>query len=236
MTIGMLRAVNEYKISTDIVSNVILISMFVSLLLTSADRFVALRFPMKYKVATGKCVIRVICCSWLPALCFIVIVKVKGVDVNQLKIVHTIMIAVATTVLMTTNALVYVVAKKHQKFVRENSYQYYRKERRKDKSMKATYFCVAVVMNFIVFWMPHCVHDITELTSSLGACGHMDVAEIVVAQLTPLNSLTDPILFICLSARTQLEIKKLVRPDTLSVKRQITEIVSTSALLSVTRL
>ena len=153
------------------------------------------------------------------------IVKVDGIHADQLKIVHTIMIAIATIVLTVSNMMVYVVAKQHRHFVRRNSYLQYSKEKKKSKSLKASYFCLAVVLNFIVFWAPHGVHDIIELSSSVHRNVNEDVLDIIVKQLTPLNSLTDPILFICLSTKTQHEIKKLLIPG-FAMKRQLTEIVS----------
>ena len=234
ITIGLLRGVGLYKISSDIVSNVILISMFVSLLLTSADRLVALKFPLKYKLATSKGVIRILAISWLPAICFIIVVKVKGVDSNQLKLGHTITIGFASIILMTTNIMIYTIAKKHHKFVRQNSYLRYRREQKNEKSMKATYLCIAVVLNFILFWMPHCVHDTVELTSIISRPNHTNAADIIVGQLTPLNSLTDPILFISLSSRTQVELRKLFRLGS-ALERQATGSFSSTASPSITR-
>ena len=84
--------------------------------------------------------------------------------------------------------------------------------------MKACYVCLAVVLNFIVFWVPHFVQDVIELTSEEGEEGghhHHDgtgnQVEVVVKQLTLCTSLTDPVLFVCLSTGTQNQLKKVLR-------------------------
>ena len=217
MTIGLLRVVSSYKISTDISSNVLLISMFASLLLTSGDRLFALKCPLKYKLVTGKMVVRLIIASWIPSLMFTVVAHVSDVGGGEMRIIHTVLIAIAATVLAVCNVIIYVVVRDHQKFVRKNSYVPPKKgrfamkgsRRKRTSSLKASYICLAIVLNFIVFWLPHCVHDIIELTSELLISPNLDVLDIVVKQLTLLNSFTDPI--VCLSTKTQMEIKKIFK-------------------------
>ena len=211
MTIGLLRIISCYRISVDVVSNVLLISMFNSLVLTSADRLAALKYPMKYKLLTSKMVVRTLVLSWIPSILFSIVAWWKGVSVEQLQLVHTSMIAIAATVLLMSNVLIFLVVKDHQAFLRKNTFSPNRNtESRRRGNLKASYICIAIVMNFIVCWIPHCVHDLIELTSSsLLDSVDAGVLDITVKQLTLLNSLSDPILFICLSTKTQQEIRKL---------------------------
>ena len=109
-------------------------------------------------------------------------------------------------------------------FVRKNS-SLMKKRNKRNKSLKATSICLAVVLNFIVFWVPHCVHDVmqwsehsTGVHGGGGGGGHGggggeggDVMGVVVKHMTLCTSLTDPILFICLSTTTQREIVKLLK-------------------------
>ena len=59
-----------------------------------------------------------------------------------------------------------ITARKHHSFVRKNSCLTTKKIKSRNKSLKAISICVGVVLNFIVFWMPHCVHDVMEMTST----------------------------------------------------------------------
>ena len=214
MIIGVLRIVSCYKISSEIISNGLLISMFINLLLTSAYRLAALKFPTKYKLLTNRIVMCALLMSWTPSICFSVTTFLNGVTEDQLRYIHTLMIAVASGVLMSTTILMFIVIKKHQQFFRTNSrWASNLRGKKCSRNLKATYICIAIVMNFIVCWLPHCVHDIIKLTSSWLDSLYVDnIVDIVVTQLALLNSLSDPVLFICLSASTQKELKKLFRP------------------------
>ena len=213
IAIGVLHLISYYmEVGDYVVDNILLISMFISLLLTTVDRLLALKFPLRYKLLTSTVVKKVLLVSWLPAVCFAIIAKVDGVSGNQLNIVHTVLIGAASMVLALANTMMYVIARSHQTFVRRNStVSSLNKKRKKNKSLKASSICLAVVLNFIVFWMPHCVHDVMEMTSH----GHDDVTDdvtgVVVKQLTLCTSLTDPILFICLSSNTQKEMVKVLK-------------------------
>ena len=226
MIIGFLRITSSYRISVDVGSNVLLISMFISLLLTSADRLLALKFPLKYKLVTSETVMKILLLSWLPAVCFVLTAYLRGIDSKELKMAHTILVAVATLILTAFNIMILIIAKNHQHFVRRNSHLRFTKQKRgKNTTVRASYVFIAVVMNFIVFWMPHCIHDVIELTGVKGVTSQdSDVLDIAVKQLTLLNSLSDPILFLCLSVSTQKELRSLSKPST--VKRQLTTVLN----------
>ncbi len=169
---------------------------------------------------------KVLLLSWLPAVCFVLSAYLRGIDSQELKMGHTILVVVATFILTAFNIMILIIAKNHQHFVRRNSHLRYTKQKRgKNTTVRASYVCIAVVMNLIVFWMPHCIHDVIKMTSSRVTSHDLDVLDITVRQLTLLNSLSDPILFLCLSVSTQKELRSLLsKPST--ANRQLTTILN----------
>lgn len=189
-----------------IINNGILLAMFSSLMITTADRFIAIKYPFFHNSITSKVVVIVVMTSWMPTIIFLVVTSaVGGITSQNLKVVHVIMIASASTVLAVSNILVYIVAKKHEQFLKENSAN--RKQTEKS-TLKATYVCLCIVLSFIVFWLPYCIHDILELIGSLDGGSGFDI---IVEQIALFNSLIDPILFVCLSKLVRKEISHIVQ-------------------------
>ena len=216
VNIGILQIVCFSVDQTDyIVENVLLISMFISLLLITADRLAALRFPYRYRSLSGTIVLRIIIISWLPSVCFAVTATVQRVTLYDLNMIHSVLIGIASLILAAANSMVLVITKKHRRFMKKHSTVHLDKHTCRNSTMKASYVCFAVVLNFIVFWMPHCVHDIIEMTSSSVNHNFHDVQknkglEILVRQLKLFTSLSDPIFFIFMSPQTRKEAKRFI--------------------------
>ena len=193
-----------------IITNSLLLAMFCSLMLTTGDRFFAIKFPSRYNLVTSKSVILVLVSSWVPTLIFVTVVRSVGISSNGLKVIHIAIIGFSSVVLAASNVKVYIIARNHDRFVKENSMCRKRIIGEKNKLLKASYVCFAIVFNFIIFWMPYCIHDIMELTHMYEST-NQNIFDIIVEQIALLNSLSDPILFIILSTHTRREIKKLFK-------------------------
>lgn len=192
-----------------VIINGLLLTMFVNLMLTTADRFLCMKYASRYCQLTGNNVIIILCCSWIPTLVFVPIVKLIGITPDGLKLMHIVIIMISCLVLGISNFKVYYMAKNHDRFVKHNSNQRRRFKGGKKKFLKASYICFAVVFSFILFWMPYCFHDILELADiNIIAKKHYSF-HTIVEHLALLNSVSDPIIFTFLSIPTRKEIRLL---------------------------
>ena len=216
---------NLYSLFGDhIINNALLLSMFCSLMVTTVDRFVAIKFPFRHKSLTSGGVILILSCSWVPTIIFVTIATTIGITTDRMKLIHVIMIAVAATVLAASNIMVYIVAKNHDIFIKENSICRRRKYGPHNRFLKASYVCFAIVFTFIMFWSPYCIHDLLELTETyIPSKG--SVFSIAAEQISLLNSLIDPILFSYLSKHVRQELKILFRAMKCNKKEEDNDIV-----------
>lgn len=187
--------------------NGLLVAMFCNLVLTTFDRYIAIKYPRRYEMLSTTCVVFILICSWIPTVIFVVIVKKKGMTWNEMKVMHIMFISISCIILASSNFMVYYIAKSHDRFLRHNSLQ--RRRLAPHRFLKASYVCFSVVFSFVLFWMPYCIHDILELTR-LYVADNENLFDIIVEQLALLNSLTDPIIFVFLSIPTRNEIRRLI--------------------------
>lgn len=207
LSISCMISYYYYWVFDYIIINGLLLTMFLNLMLTTADRFMAMKYPSRYLQLTGKKVIFILFCSWIPATFFVPVVRFIGIKPEGLKVMHVSIILLSSIVLASSNFMVYCIARNHETFVKKHSNHSRKSTERKKKFLKASYICFAVVISFILFWMPYCIHDILELLEINIKVNHY--LHTVVEQLALLNSLTDPIIFTFLSISTHKEIKVL---------------------------
>lgn len=189
-----------------VIINGFLVAMFSSLLLTTMDRFAAIKYPFRYKLLTSREVIAMITCSWVPTIVFVAMVAGIGITPKQVKLTHIVIILTSSLVLSILNGTVFIATKHHIHFIKENTLM---RANREINFRKTTYVCVAFVFSFILFWMPYCVHDIMEITHAYNHSKEF-MFDMTVEQMALFNSFVDPVMFLCVSTATRAEIKKLV--------------------------
>ena len=138
--------------STEVVINCsFFVSMFFSLMLLSLQRMFSIKFPFAYRNVHTLQVMIVVVLSWLPGTVFLCVLLVQGATETILDITTTALIAVAIVVLTTSNVVVYVSAKNHDRFVKKHTMrQHMINNTGNGKIMKASYVCFALVGTFVV--------------------------------------------------------------------------------------
>ena len=190
-----------------VITNAVLIEMFVSLIICSADRLFAINFPFRHNDVRKKHVFMILLCSWIIPIIFITLsLKVHIVQL-YMTVIMTIMIGVAASILTLSNLLVYISAVKHDRFVRKNSSSINRSEK---KMLKASYVCLGIVSTFLLCWVPYFVHNMSTLLKIYrpGSNKHFTI---ITEHFAFFNSLLDPILFIVLSQDTRNKILELLK-------------------------
>ena len=188
-----------------------LMEMFFSLILSTCDRFFAIKFPFKHSSVKRKHVVFLLSLTWILSIVFTISSLTIGVTQYHLAIVSTVLITLATIILSSSNLMVYFIAKRHQVFLKANA----RRNRNDDstydgKVMKASYACFAIVFSFVISWTPFVVHSIMALTHVYHP-GSEKVFTLFVEQFALLNSLFDPVLMIVFSNDCQEVLMKLCR-------------------------
>ena len=191
-----------------IISNGLLLAMFCSLMVTTADRFVAIKFPFRHNSLTGRNVLLIVSASWIPGICFVVTVLTTGITPYRMKVIHIVVILTSIFVLALSNLVVYFAARNHNEFLKQHTPQ----KGKLDKNLRASYVCFALVITFISFWIPYLIHDILELAHIQFI--NSEAFEVAVEQIALLNSLVDPILFVVFSKRLRNELYLLTRKIT----------------------
>ena len=97
-----------------IITNALLFTKFLSLVLTTADRYVCIVYPYRYKQLTNRSAFVTILLSWVPAVVFTVTgIAIGTIDDRDLCIVQITAFLLASVVLIGSNVKIYTIAKKH---------------------------------------------------------------------------------------------------------------------------
>jgi len=208
----------QFYILVDI-GNAIVMEIFISLIIYSADRLFAINLPFTHKFLKLKHVAVAVMISWLLPVAFALLSLNLPVIQQYMDVILTVMIGAAATVLTITNVVVYFMATKHDRFVRENTDRWstYGKYYTGKQMLKASSVCLCVVSSFVLCWLPYLVHSVLSLLSVYEP-GSKKAFTIVAKQLALVDSLLDPVLFVLLAPDARLVIFKL-----LSVRRSSTE-------------
>ena len=190
----------------------ILIEMCIALIMYTLDRLFAIMTPFKYEAITSNHVFRAILLSWLPmvtlivtSMIFFVYPSKMGMLGYYVGVVATSLIAVAATVLIVSNVIVYRVAKIQYEAI-QNTHVFQQNETGREKRMlKSTYVCSCIVGSFVVSWLPQCLCNILVYTNIVQ--GIPSLALHLVQSLPPINSLLDPVFFILFRKDVKRELK-----------------------------
>lgn len=202
-----------------ITANALLMELFVTLMISTCDRFYAIKFPFEHGNVTKKQVTAIICFSWLPSLIFVVLSVILGVTQYQLSIMTTALIALATVVLSASNIMIFIIAKKHERFLHTNARGRTNatdtttvgsaNRKPKTKILKASYACFAVVFSFVLFWAPFLAHSILAI-AHIYTPSSKSIFTLFVEQFALVSFLIDPILLMAFSTDIQMLIKRVI--------------------------
>ena len=189
-----------------IFKNAILIGMFLSLMITSADRYYCIMYPFEYGV-TSKYVVLILLCSWIPSIISVSLSVILGLTNYHCVIICTVLIAVSTLVLLGTNLKLYMVAQRHALVIKKYHVGKYFKSA---VELKATFVCFAIVFSFILLWFPYGVHNALTLVNIYNPSTEKGFT-LSVIKLSLLNSLVDPLLFVIFNRDIKEELGKILR-------------------------
>ncbi|XP_057310071.1 P2Y purinoceptor 8-like [Hydractinia symbiolongicarpus] len=186
----------------------------------TADRLVAIRWPLFYQTLTKKKVILICIQPWLFSLFFLLTLQLFHFPKETGDVVAIILVSIMSLVLIISNTIIYRVVLKHVKEIKKTTVgveNIDKTDREKIKSrhekiekrrMRSVYICSGIVVSYIVCWAPHMIHDIIKMTNIdstiVGARSHWPKITLVVAFLNPI---IDPLIWISLNRRIKKEIK-----------------------------
>jgi len=196
---------SHHPIEEVIVNNGLLLQMFLALILTTLDRYLAIQYPYRYEKIKTRSVFRVIAATWVLTFVFIgVSLYFKNMDdVIDLKllVVSTAIISIAIVVLCCSNLKVHLVAKHAAETLTKNKHT---------KILKSTYVCFALVFSFVVSWLPYLVQNILRLCKIYHADGSATSTRVLV-QVAFMNCLLDPILFVAFRKDAKKEVGRIFK-------------------------
>lgn len=191
------------------VNNGLLMELFSALFLTTMDRLITIKYPYKYAQVQLSQITVIICCSWLPGLIFVFGSILTRVSQEIMTITNIILIGFATIVLVSSNSIIHAIARRHWAVINGRSVQASSNLSAERKRLKSTYVCHAIVLSFLVFWLPYFFHDIlllknkpVKLNRELTAC---------VEVLSVANSITNPIFFVLFRKDAKKELRRLLK-------------------------
>lgn len=190
-------------------NNGLLIEMFLAMVLATIDRLIAIRFPYVYVNIQTKHTLFGVACSWLPGIIFTVTAVIFLPRQEYMSILSTVLLCVAMIILVSSNASVYVIARKQWHGIRTRCTQASFRGFKENKQLKSIYVCLSIVTSFFVFWMPYLVHSLMFLLAGDDA---VNLKLTMCVELVAFaNSLTDPILFVVFRKDARKEVRRLLK-------------------------
>ena len=187
-----------------------MIVMFVILMVLTMERIAVIKFPFKYADVESKHMVIINLFSWLPTIMFVCSSIICEIQEDVLTITTAVLIAVAITLLSLSNAIIYSVAKKHDQFLKTNAAHRQGNGNHSTKVLKASYVCFAIVLSFVICWLPYLTHNLLAIVGVYKPSGDKTFTK-VVEHIAFLNSLVDAVLFIWLSREPKKELARAFR-------------------------
>ena len=188
----------------------LMIAMLVVLMVLTMERVAVIKFPFKYADVESKHIVIINLFSWLPTIIFVCSSFICEIQEHVLTITSAVLIAVAITLLSSSNVIIYSVAKKHDQFLKNNATHRQGNGNHSTKVLKASYVCFAIVLSFVIFWLPYLTHNLLAIVGVYKPSAEKTFTK-VVEHVAFLNSLVDAVLFIWLSRETKKELVKVFR-------------------------
>ena len=190
-----------------IINNGFLMEMFFSLIITTCDRYIYIRYPFKYERLTTKTVVFIILCSWVISAIVVALSVIFEASQYRCTMVSTSLILISSITLASSNINIYVIARRHANAIRRNSRTFANaKEETLPRITKSTYACFAIIISFVVLWCPYFVHNMMAILT-IYTPSRDKVFTRAVVHIAWFNSLVDPALYICFNKNT----KKVLR-------------------------
>lgn len=193
-----------------IISNGLLIELYLSMIITSTDRFISIKYPFKYQKVRTKTITIAIGIAWIPSVLFVSIAVALNVNQYFCTVLSTILISSATILLSIFNLNIYIIAKRHKDSIMRLIKVIEGNDKQMAKISKSTYVCFAIVFSFIILWMPYLIHNILVLLKSYRPDSENTFTK-TVEHVALYNSLIDPLLFVCFSKDVKRELKKVCK-------------------------
>ena len=164
---------------------------------------------VKYLSIRTKHIMVAVVCSWLLGVGLFVLMLLLEVGLHELVIIQVVFITSSAVALTVCNIIIYITAKKHDRFVRQNGALPLVHVVKKPKMLKASRVCIVVVFSFVLLWLPFMVHDILHL---IGRYQPADgkLFTMIVEHVGYSNSFIDAIVFVWLHKDTKKELKMLL--------------------------
>lgn len=209
-----------------IISQGLLVELLLSMVSLTYERLLAVKYPLSHGNLNGKYVFGAICCSWLLPTIFVSLALYYRMTRWQYIIFGTVLLPVAGLTLSVANIAIYLLIKQHDAFVKNNAHK--RSKHTSNRSiLKPSYICFALVITFVLLWMPYFIRQLFllfKVTSSEHTVRFYDIAVVIAHS----NSLVDPLIFIYLSSPVKKKVKALfTRKNNCSSSSSVGTIVET---------
>ena len=200
--------VSKFYMSVEVVifSNGCLVELFLSLILITSDRCINIKFPFEYENIKTKKVILMITCSWVITTIFVILYVEVVTSEYYRVVISTILLGVATFSLTLSNLTIYIIARRHVNAIQMNTT--YCDVKKRKGILKSTYVCFSFILSFVISWLPLFLHNVMALVEEYKP-SHKKLFTKVVVRMAMLNSLLDPLLYICFNRDVKRELKMI---------------------------
>ena len=199
-----------------IVSNGLLVAMFLSMVVVTMDRFILITYPYRYEKLRTYHVAIAISTTWAVSVAFVVLAVAFDVTQHFCTVMSTTLIAGSSLALSLSNLNIYRIAQRHAKCIQHevhDSHTRTRLQKRTVKNLKSLYVSLSIVLSFVVLWSPFFVHNLLVLTR-VYVPGNRKLFTQIVEHVALLNCIVDPVLFVVLSKDVKRELRKLQKCGT----------------------
>ena len=192
------------------VNNGLLMALFTSLFLTTMDRLITIKYPSKYAQIRLTQINAIICCSWLPGIMFVFGSILSRVPQNIMTVINIILIGFASIVLVLSNCIIHAIARRRWLVINSRAVHPSSSDLNSEKKrLKSTYVCHAIVISFLVFWLPYFVHDISLLQNKHHSLNHKWTACVEILSIA--NAILNPICFVLFRKDAKEELRRLLK-------------------------
>lgn len=189
------------------INNGLLIQMFLSMVLATIDRLIAIKHPYVYGNIRTKQVVIGMICSWCPGMLFIIVAMICSPKQKYMTMVSTGLIGFSMLVLVSSNLCIFFIARKHWNDIISRCTQASFKGLDENKRLKSLYVCLSIVISFLVLWMPYFIHGAMLLVSGYGLIEEKFTKCVEVVAFA--NSIADPLLFVMFRKDARKEAKRV---------------------------